>query len=720
MAEPMSAHPQNMNEFCRSLLSRMTLEEKVGQMVQVDLTWKQDIPQLLRAGRVGSLLTIKDARQINALQKIAVEESRLGIPLLVGNDAIHGYRTIFPIPLALSCTWEPGLVREVARVIAREASASGTTWNFAPMVDICRDARWGRIAEGAGEDPLLGSAFAAAWVEGFQAAPLPGGRPMAACVKHFAAYGGAEAGKDYNTVDMSERRLRQDYLPPYQAAINAGVQTIMTSFNELNGIPATANSYLLQEILRKEWGFTGIVLSDYDAIGELIFHGVAQDLREAALISIQAGVDIDMMGNAYPFHLVELVQAGAVPEAAIDAAAGRMLQLKAGLGLFDNPYVDETAIQNVLLHPDHLELALRAAEDACVLLKNDGGLLPLQPAGKTIALIGPLAEERQSLLGSWSFDGQAAETETLLECLQRSLPADCCLVHARGCEIEGGQDDLGQAVRVAQQADVVILAVGESDQMSGEAHSRAHLGLPGRQQELAEAVAATGKPMVGLIFTGRPLAIPWLAENVPAILLAWQGGTRSAEALARIVLGQATPSGKLTASFPRSEGQLPIYYAHKRTGRPFDATGTLQFNVAHKSIYLDESVLPLYPFGYGLSYTTFTYSDLVVETPLLRKDEDLAVSAKIHNRGSLAGREIVQCYVRDVTGSITRPVKELKGFQKVELEAGESSIVRFEIPAASLSFIGQEMKPMVEAGDFKIWIGPNCQEGLEGSFAITG
>lgn len=720
MAEPMSAHPQDMNEFCRSLLSRMTLEEKVGQMVQVDLTWKQDIPQLLRAGRVGSLLTIKDARQINALQKIAVEESRLGIPLLVGNDAIHGYRTIFPIPLALSCTWEPGLVREIARVIAREASASGTTWNFAPMVDICRDARWGRIAEGAGEDPLLGSAFAAAWVEGFQAAPLPGGRPMAACVKHFAAYGGAEAGKDYNTVDMSERRLRQDYLPPYQAAIKAGVQTIMTSFNELNGIPATANSYLLQEILREEWGFTGIVLSDYDAIGELIFHGVAQDLREAALISIQAGVDIDMMGNAYPFHLVELVQAGAVPEAAIDAAAGRMLQLKAGLGLFDNPYVDETAMQNVLLHPDHLELALRAAEDACVLLKNDGGLLPLQPAGKTIALIGPLAEERQSLLGSWSFDGRAAETETLLECLQRSLPANCCLVHARGCKIEGGQDDLGQAVRVAQQADVVILAVGESDQMSGEAHSRAHLGLPGRQQELAEAVAATGKPIVALVFTGRPLAIPWLAENIPAILLAWQGGTRSAEALARIVLGQATPSGKLTASFPRSEGQLPIYYAHKRTGRPFDATGTLQFNVAHKSIYLDESVLPLYPFGYGLSYTTFTYSDLVVETPLLRKDEDLAVSAKIHNRGSLAGREIVQCYVRDVTGSITRPVKELKGFQKVELEAGESSIVRFEFPAASLSFIGQEMKPMVEAGDFKIWIGPNCQEGLEGSFAITG
>ncbi len=723
---PSPAAPQSsqapgapLDPFCESLLQRMTLEEKVGQMVQADLHWKQDIEALLRQGRIGSLFTIKDVARINALQKIAVQESRLGIPLLIGNDAIHGYRSIFPIPLALACTWDPALIQQVGRIISLEASASGTNWNFAPMVDICRDPRWGRIAEGAGEDPFLGSAIAAAWVRGFQADPLPGGRRIAACVKHFAAYGGAEAGKDYNTVDMSEHRLRQEYLPPYHAAVEAGVKSLMTAFNDLNGVPCTANTFLLQDILRKEWGFQGLVVSDYDAIGELILHGYSQDHRQAAGQSVKAGVDMDMMGNAYHFHLVDLVHSGLLSESLLDQAVLRILQLKFDLGLFDNPFVDETALPGILLHPDHLELALQAAEQACVLLKNENHLLPLDPAGKTIALIGPLARETRSLLGSWYFDGRPEETEPLLEAFRRNLPESTRLVYAHGCDVDGGPADFSEAVDVARHADIVLLALGETDAMSGEAHSRAHIGLPGHQPALAQAVAAAGKPVAALLFSGRPLAISWLDENIPAILMAWQGGSKCAQAVANLVLGKAAPGGKLTASFPRSAGQLPIYYAHKSTGRPHYTTGTLQFNAAHKTGYLDESYHPLYPFGYGLTYTTFTYSSLTVETPAVRAGETVVVTASLYNSGQAAGHEIVQCYVRDLVGSLTRPVKELKAFQKVFLQAGETRQLRFEIPAASLSFFGPDAVPVIEPGDFNVWIGPNSQEGLEGSFTVT-
>lgn len=708
---PLPALPVELED----LLQRMTLDEKVGQLVQVDTSWKQDVPRFIREGRVGSLLSVRDPQAINAFQRIAVEESRLGIPLVFGNDVLHGYRTIFPIPLALSCAWDPQLVEDTAAAIACESLAAGTNWNFAPMVDIARDPRWGRIAEGAGEDPFLGSHLARAWVCGFQTPSGPGGRRMAACVKHFAAYGGAEAGRDYNTVDMSEQRLRNEYLPPYRAALQAGAASLMTSFNELNGVPATANTFLLQDLLRREWGFEGLVVSDFDAIGELILHGYAADHRQAALLSFQAGVDMDMMGNAYPFHLSELVRQGQASEVELDAAVRCVLAFKFQLGLFAQPYVDECPAEIAGLH----ELALQAACQSLVLLKNENGLLPLDLEGKTVAVIGPLAGARQDLLGSWSCDGRPEETATFLESFSQALPAGSRLVYAQGCELDGEQAELAAAQETAAQADVVVMLLGESAEMSGEAHARAHLGLPGRQQELVEALSATGKPLVAVLVCGRPLVLTALERRAGAILLGWQGGTYAAQALSQALLGQVNPSGKLTASFPRSEGQIPIYYAYKRTGRPADVSGITQFNQEHKSIYLDEAHTPLYPFGFGLSYTRFSYHDLVVETPVVEKNGCLVVSAGLTNSGSCGGVEIAQCYVRDLVGSLTRPVKELKGFQKVSLPAGASRLVRFEIPAVELGFYGPDLQYRVEAGDFRVWIGGSSGAELQGTFSVA-
>jgi beta-glucosidase len=704
--------------FCRDLLEQMTLEEKIGQMVQADLSWNQDVETLIREGRVGSVLTINDVEKINSLQEIAVKESRLGIPLLLGNDAIHSYRTVFPIPLALASSWDTLLIKNIAKVIRDEALASGTNWTFAPMVDISRDPRWGRVAEGAGEDPYLGSVIAQSWVAGFQEPSNDLKKQMAACVKHFAAYGAVESGKDYNTVDMSERRLREVYLPPYKAAIDAGALTLMTSFNELNGVPATANRFLLQDILRNEWGFDGVIISDYDSIGELIYHGYARDHREAAYLSILAGIDIDMMGNAYHFHLADLVCEGIIEEELIDQSVMRILSLKFKLGVFNNPYIDRNVLQNTLLKPEFLNLAEKAAEESTVLLKNANGLLPIKPEEKKIALIGPLADERQSLLGSWIFDGKAEDTESLLEVLTRSLPSETQLIYSKGCSINGSEIDFKEAVDAAKEADIIIMAVGETDEMSGEAHSRAHIGLPGAQQALFETMANTGKPIITVLFTGRPLAIPWIAEKTTSMLLAWQGGTKCAQAISNILFGKAAPCGKIPVSFPRSEGQIPVYYAHKSTGRPFDSAGTMQFNAAHKSIYLDESNLPLYPFGFGLSYTTFIYSNLVIETSEITKNDSLNVKATISNTGNNDGYEIVQCYIRDLFGSVTRPVKELKGFHKIFIKAGTSRDVQFTITPEDLSFIGPDLRSTIEPGDFSIWIGPNSQAGLKGSFRV--
>jgi beta-glucosidase len=730
------------------LLGRMTLVEKVGQLVQVTpflmpdpedlmehmkraeeagppaeftLQLRPNLEDQIRAGSIGSIFGSPDVRLVNRCQRLAVEESRLGIPLLVGNDVIHGFRTIFPIPLAEACTWDPVLLERAARAAAEEASASGTDWIFAPMVDVARDPRWGRIAEGAGEDPFLGMAMARARVRGFQASDLTSGRRIAACPKHYVAYGAAEAGRDYNTVDISERTLREVYLPPFKAAFDAGAGSVMSSFNEIGGVPSTCNAFTLRTVLRDEWGWPGVVLSDYEAVRELVPHGVAADLKDAARLSILAGLDMDMMGNAYAQHLAALVDEGAVPEKVVDEAVRRVLRLKLQLGLFAQPYVDETLAEQILLRDDFRALALQVAQESMVLLKNDGGLLPLSTGARRIAVVGPLADARRDLLGTWAVHGRPEDAETVLEGMSAYLNGPDALTHVPGCPISGdGAPDLSAAMAAAQGADVdvVVLVLGESADMSGEAHSRSHLGLPGRQQELLDAVSRTGKPIVGVLMSGRPLVIPRMAEQVGALLVAWHGGIRAGRAVADLLFGAVSPSGKLTASWPRTEGQIPIYYAHKNTGRPVGGAGTTQFDEAFKSTYLDEPNAPLFPFGFGLSYTTFAYRDLAVEKRAVGIDDTLVVTAVIKNTGERAGAEVVQLYVRDLVGSVTRPVKELKGFQRITLQPGEEQTVRFEVPVRDLGFMGLDMRYTVEPGAFKIWVGPNSTEGLEGEFEV--
>lgn len=730
------------------LLNQMTLAEKVGQLVQdaafAPVDWPEVMRQMklaeehgepfkfphdlrpgfesiVRAAATG-VINSGDLGITNRLQHVAVEESRLGIPLLVSLDVIHGFRTVFPIPLAETSTWNPHLLERAARVAAEEASASGVNWIFAPMVDITRDPRWGRIAEGAGEDPFLGMAMAQARVRGFQSADLETGRRVACCPKHYVSYGAVEGGRDYNTVDISERTLREVYLPPFKAALDAGAGSIMSAFNEIGGIPGTCNTFTLGTVLRDEWGWPGVVLSDFNAIGELVLHGVATDLKDAARLAIMAGVDVDMESGAYAGHLVELVEEGTVPIERVDEAVRRVLRLKFGLGLFENPYTDEALEQRIMLREDFRALALEVAQQSIVLLKNEKNCLPLRAGSNRIALIGPLARNRSDLLGTWAVTGQAAEVETLLDGLNVYL-TESALTYAQGCRIVVDEDlDIPAAVVAAQAADVVILALGESADMSGEAHSRAHLGLPGHQQELLDAVAeglvATGKPVVCVLLCGRPLVASQIADRVTALLVAWHGGIRTGRAVADILFGAGNPSGKLTASWPRTEGQIPVYYAHKNTGRPAEGSGTKQFFDPFRSTYMDEPNAPLFPFGFGLSYTTFEYDGLTVETPVIGPDGTCVVSAIVKNSGKLTGTEVVQLYVRDLVGSVTRPVKELKGFQRIELQPGEARRVRFELPASGLGFIGPDMLYRVEPGAFKVWIGPDSTAGLEGDFEI--
>lgn len=728
------------------LLGRMTLAEKIGQLVQVAPFAPPDPDGLtelireaqetgrpvesiflprpglddeIREGRVGSLLNLADAGRVNRLQRIAVEESRLGIPLLVGSDVIHGFRTVFPIPLAESCTWDPELLERASRVAAEEASAAGVDWVFAPMVDIGRDPRWGRVAEGAGEDPFLGAALAAARVRGFQATDLASGRRIAACPKHYVGYGGAEAGRDYNTVDISERTLREVHLPPFRAAFEAGAGSVMPAFNEIGGVPAHSNPLTLRTILRDEWGWAGVTLSDYEGVRELIPHGVAADLKEAARLSILAGLDMEMVSEAYATHLATLVGDGAVPGALVDEAARRVLRLKFRLGLFERPYADEALAGRIMLREDFRALALEVAQESMVLVKNEGGLLPLAPEVGRIAVIGPLADARRDLLGTWVLQGRAEDAETILEAIQSALGDGAPLTHVRGCPMRGDEGtDIPAAVAAARDADVVVLVVGEGADLSGEARSRAFLGLPGRQQELAAAVAATGTPIVCALLTGRPLVIPRLAERAGALLVAWHGGIRAGRAVADLLFGAASPSGKLTASWPRAEGQIPVYYGHKNTGRPWEGAGTAQFGEPFKSRYIDLPNEPLFPFGHGLSYTTFAYRDLRVETPVVGADGTLVVSATIENTGARTGVEVAQLYVRDLVASVTRPVKELRGFQRVALGPGEARTMRFEVPARELGFYGVEMRYVVEPGAFKVWIGPDSTGGLEGDFEV--
>jgi beta-glucosidase len=727
------------------LLAKMTLAEKIGQLVQLPpfaslppdemlerikqaqeegrpiqsaLPPRPGLEDDIRAGKVGSLLNLADPRSVNRLQRIAVEGSRLGIPLIIGADVIHGFRTVFPIPLAESCTWNPALLERAARVAAEEASAAGIDWFFAPMVDVARDPRWGRVAEGAGEDPFLGMAMARARVRGFQAEGLASGRRVASCPKHYVAYGAAEAGRDYNTVDVSERTLREVYLPPFKAAFDAGAGTVMSSFNEIAGVPATCNPFLLRTVLRDEWRWPGVALSDYEAVRELIPHGVAGDLREAGLLSIRAGLDMEMVSEAYTRHLAELVGSGEVSAELVDEAARRVLRLKLKLGLFERPYVDVALLETVVLREESRALALEVARQSMVLLKNDGGLLPLTPGAGRVAVVGPLADSRRDMLGTWTLFGQEEDVETVVAGLRAHL-GGAPLAHVPGCAVAGDDaPDIAAAVAAAQGADVVVAVLGEGADMSGEAHSRAHLGLPGRQQELLDALATTGKPIVGVLMTGRPLAVPRMAQQVAVLLVAWHGGIRAGRAVADLLFGAAVPSGRLTASWPRTEGQIPVHYAHKSTGRPPTGAGTTQFGEPFRSGYIDEANTPLFPFGYGLSYTTFAYRDLVVETPEIRADEALVVSAVVENTGAHVGDEVVQLYVRDLVASVTRPVRELKGFERVTLDPGEAQRVRFELPASELGLYGPDMRYVVEPGAFAVWVGPSAAEGLEGMFVV--
>lgn len=728
-----------------ALLAQMTLPEKIGQLAQINpfapfdpddyQTQKQnaeaagqpfkylpqlreDLAELIRAGQVGSFLNITLPSLINHCQRLAVEESRLRIPIIVGSDVIHGFRTIFPIPLAEASTWNPALLERASRVAAEEASASGVDWIFAPMVDIARDPRWGRIAEGAGEDPYLGSNMARARVRGFQATDLASGRRVAACPKHYIGYGAAEAGRDYNTTDFSERTLRDVYLPPFKATFDAGAGSVMSAFNEISGLPATANPFILRTILREEWNWPGVVLSDYESVRELIPHGLAKDLKDAARLSLLAGLDMEMISEGYTQHLPELVATGEVPLTLVDDAVRRVLRLKLNLGLFEQPYIDEALADTLILRPDFRALALEVAQESMVLLKNENNLLPLSPHTR-LAVIGPLADNRHDLLGCWSLNVHPEDVETVLEGLAAYLPPENW-THLPACPIqEDVPTDIPAAVAAAQAADVVLLVLGESADMSGEAHSRAHLGLPGRQQELVNAIAETGKPIVCVLMSGRPLVIPHLTRQVNALLAAWHGGIRAGRAVADILFGAVNPSGKLTASWPRAEGQIPLYYNHKNTGRPAAEAGVKQFAEAFKSVYMDEPNSPLFPFGFGLSYTRFEYSNLKIEQPTLRKDDTLIVTATLTNTGQRAGAEVAQLYVRDVVGSVTRPVKELKGFQKISLQPGEARTLRFEIPVSELGFTGPDMRYIVEPGEFKVWVGPDATRGVEGEFKIV-
>jgi beta-glucosidase len=714
-AFPRNALFEQMEKFEREdeLLAKMTLEEKVGQLTQFAGDFdtckvKEEHKPLIKAGRIGSVYFVKGAAASNEAQRIAVEESRLKIPLLVGFDVIHGYRTIFPIPLAESCSWDLELIEKSAHIAAREARAAGVHWAFAPMVDIARDPRWGRIAEGAGEDTYLGSLVAAARIRGFQGIDIGAQDRVAACVKHYAGYGAAEGGRDYNTTEISERTLREVYLPPFKAAIDAGSASVMSSFNDMNGLPSSANEFLLKKVLRDEWKFNDVLLSDYDAIGELIKHGISGNQADAAKESISIGLDMDMESGAYMNNLAQLVRDKKISEKLIDESVRRVLRLKARLGLFKNPYANIEREKIELLSKENLDHALEVARRSIVLLKNEKDILPLSKAAKTIAVIGPLADNKVDPLGCWSCDGKQEDVVSVLVGIRSKAP-NAKILYAKGCEIEGdSMAGLAAAVEVAKQADIVIMAMGESAKMSGEAASRAFLDLSGKQEELVREIHKLGKPVVLVLMNGRPLAIEWAQQNVAAIVEAWHLGTQTGSAIADVLFGDYNPSGRLTTSFPRAVGQVPVNYNHKNTGRPT------------QSKYLDLPQTPLYPFGFGLSYTTFSYSNLRLNTNRMSRSGKLTVSVDVQNTGKRAGEETVQLYVRDLVASVTRPVKELKGFVKIMLQPGETKTAAITLSAEQLRFFDREMRFTVEPGMFKVWAGPNSAEGLETEFEVTG
>jgi beta-glucosidase len=705
-----------------SVLALMTLDEKIGQLTlftsDIDVTgptMRENYKEDIKAGRVGAIFNAYGAAYTRKLQEIAVKETRLHIPLLFGYDVVHGHRTIFPMPLGEAASWDLAAIEKSARVAADEASAEGLHWTFAPMCDIARDPRWGRITEGAGEDVYLGSKIAAARVKGIQGDGLGSLNSVMACVKHFAAYGAAQAGRDYHTTDMSDRVLRETYLPPYKAALDAGAATVMTSFNEIDGVPATGNKYLMTDILRKEWNFTGFVVTDYTSIMEMIPHGIAEDTASAAALALEAGVDMDMQAGFYNDALAGLVKAGKLKEGLIDEAVRRILRKKFELGLFDDPYrySNEQREKETLMSAANLAAARDVARKSIVLLKNDKQLLPLKKDIRKLAVIGPLADARKEMIGSWSAAGEWTKASTLLEGVKQAVSPGTQVLYAKGCAIDNDStQSIAQAVRTAQQADVVILAVGEGAWMTGEAASRASLNLPGVQQQLVEAIYKTGKPVVAVLLNGRPLTIPWMDAQIPAILEAWFPGTVGGQAIADVLFGDYNPSGKLPVTFPRSVGQIPLYYSMKHTGRPMDP------NNKYTSKYLDERNDPLYPFGYGLSYTTFSYGPVQVDKQEMTQQDELTVTCTVTNTGARAGKETVQLYLHDVTGSVTRPVRELKGFQQIVLEPGASQNVTFKLTVHDLSFYRRDMSFGTEPGKFEVFVGTNVRDAQGTTFAL--
>ncbi len=724
------------------LLKQMTLEEKMGQMSQFSMgtptgpgTGRADLKEMVAKGQIGSILNLSGASQTNAIQKIAVEQSRLHIPLLFGLDIIHGYRTAFPIPLGLAASWNPGLIERVARLAAQEGSRAGIRWTFSPMVDIARDARWGRIAEGAGEDPYLGSAIAAAYVRGYQGASLSEPDSMAACAKHFAGYGAVEAGRDYNTAEIPQRLLRQVYLPPFEAAIDAGAATVMSAFEALNEVPSTENSFTLQTVLRDEWNFRGFVVSDYNAVAELIPQGVALDDATAARKAVTAGVDMDMESNLYFAELPQLVRSGAVSESVIDKAVRRILRVKFALGLFEHPYTAGNQDESHPIPQASRELARTAAEQSFVLLKNapwnGAPVLPLSRGVKKIALIGPLADDGAQMIGSWGGKSTAKDVITLREALEQRLQRNGGqLFYAKGTDLLGTSDaGFAEAVRSAKQADIVIMALGEdANLMTGEAASRAHLDLPGNQQQLLEAVASTGKPVVLLVFSGRPLVLNWAAEHLPTIMEVWFPGVQAGPAMVGTLFGDVSPSAKLTTSFPRAVGQEPLYYDALNTGRPANGIDLTRppANPTEKYVsrYVDEQNSPLFPFGFGLSYTTFSYSPTVLSSTTASAkavnsgSQSIVVSAEVRNTGRVKTDEIVEMYIRQRGTSVARPVRELKGFQRITLAPGESRRVQFTLGRDELRFWNIDMKNVVEPAQVTVWVAPDSTGGTPALLTI--
>lgn len=725
-----------------SVLQLMTLEEKIGQLnlpsagaFVTGAVESSDIAKKIEKGMVGGLFNIKSVANIKEMQKIAVEKSRLKIPLIFGMDVIHGYESVFPIPLGISCSWDMKLIERSARIAAQEASADGINWTFSPMVDISRDPRWGRVSEGSGEDPYLGSEIAQAMVRGFQGDDLSANNTIMSCVKHYALYGASEAGRDYNTVDMSRHRMYNEYLPPYKAAVDAGAGSIMASFNEIDGIPATANKWLLTDVLRKEWGFDGFVVSDYTGVSEMINHGFG-DIQTVSAKAVEAGLDMDMVSEGLLTTVAQSIKEGKLTEKQIDDACRRILKAKFLLGLFDDPYkyCDEDRAKTEVFSAANRAEARSTAAQSFVLLKNKGNLLPLKKSG-TIALVGPLADAKENMTGTWSVAAKFSESISVLEGLKKAAGSNAKILYAKGSNLD--EDEVleanstlfgkslhrdkrsaselrDEALRIAKNADVIVAAVGEAAEMSGEAASRTNIEIPDTQKELIKALLKTGKPVVLVLFTGRPLALKWEEENVPAILNVWFGGSEAGDAIADVVFGDVNPSGKLTTTFPQNVGQVPIYYAHKNTGRPLNGKWFQKF----QSNYLDVSNEPLYPFGFGLSYTEFEYSDVKLSATEITSADSVNVSIELTNRGARDGSEVVQLYIRDLVGSVTRPVKELKGFQKVNLKAGETKTITFMLGMKDLSFYKSDLSFGFEPGKFQVFVGGNSRDVKQAEFEL--